>query len=165
MAPPELEGIVVAVDGQSGFDMVVQHQVPSASGINVGDLVHLDLTSDVTLGVVDTDSLQGFSFGKPADLTVGQVVTARISSGLSGTPATGNTDRVRLKAGVLTGHVQSFTNANQFVLTGLAGDFPAREIQVIGQTNAKLGDLVSVSGYLLNGTGTPALVAEAIRIR
>lgn len=165
MAPPELEGIVVAVNGQSGFDMVVQHQVPSASGISIGDLVHLDFTSGATLEVTDTNSLQGFSFGKPADLTVGQIVTARISSAPSGAPPAASTDRVRLKSGVLTGRVQSITNANQFVLDGLAGDFPAKEIQVIGQTNAKLGDLVSVSGYLLNGTGTPVFSAETIRIR
>ena len=174
---PELEGVIVAINGGTQFDLVLLHQVPSAAGLEIGDVVRINLQSGATIEAVDMDPrTNGLLFIAPADLLVGQVVTARAQSAPSGTPLAVTSDRVRLKSGALTGRVKSILNATDFVVDSLPGNFPSALIQV--RTNAQtglqgisgvaalsVGDNVSLSGFLLKTTGDPVLLAEGVRKR
>jgi hypothetical protein len=174
---PELEGVIVAITGGAQFDLVLLHQVPSAAGLGIGDVVRINLQSGATIEAVDIDPrTSGLLFSAPADLLVGQVVTARAPSAASGTPPAVTSDRVRLKSGALTGRVKSTLNATDFIVDSLRGNFPSGQIQV--RTNAEssfqdisgvaalnVGDTVSLSGFLLKTTSDPVLVAEGVRKR
>ncbi len=174
---PELEGVIVGINSDTQFDIVLLHQVPSAANLRLGDLVRINLQSGATIEAVDTDlKSTSLLFSAPSDLLVGQVVTARALSAPSGTPLAVTTDRVRLKGGALTGRVKSILNSTDFVVDNLPGNFPGAEIQV--RTNAQTnftnlpglaglnaGDTVSVSGFLLKGPGDPLLLAEGVRKR
>lgn len=174
---PELEGVIVAINGDTQFDLVLLHQAPSAAGLEIGDVVRINLQSGATIEAVDIDPrTNGLLFSAPADLSVGQVVTARALSAPSGSPLAVITDRVRLKSGALTGHVKSILNATDSVVDSLPGNFPSAQIQL--RTNAQtgfqgisgvpalhVGDTVSVSGFLLKTTGDPVLLAEGVRKR
>ena len=174
---PELEGVIVAINGGTQFDLVLLHQVPSAAGVEIGDVVRINLQSGATIEAVDTNpGNNGLLFSAPADLLVGQVVTTRARSAPSGTPLAVTSDRVRLKSGALTGRVKSILNATDFVVDSLPGNFPSAQIQ--GRTSAQtgfqgisgvaalnVGDTVSLSGFLLKTTGDPVLLAEGVRKR
>ncbi len=174
---PELEGVIVAINGGTQFDLVLLHQVPSAAGVEIGDVVRINLQSGATIEAVDTNpGNNGLLFSAPADLLVGQVVTTRARSAPSGTPLAVTSDRVRLKSGALTGRVKSILNATDFVVDSLPGNFPSAQIQ--GRTSAQtgfqgisgvaalsVGDNVSLSGFLLKTTGDPVLLAEGVRKR
>jgi hypothetical protein len=174
---PELEGVIVAINGGTQFDLVLLHQVPSAAGLEIGDVVRINLQSGATIEAVDTNpGSNGLLFSTPADLLVGQVVTTRARSAPSGTPLAVTSDRVRLKSGALTGRVKSILNATDFVVDSLPGNFPSAQIQ--GRTSAQtgfqgisgvaalsVGDNVSLSGFLLKTTGDPVLLAEGVRKR
>lgn len=174
---PELEGVIVAINGATQFDLVLLHQAPSAAGLEIGDLVRINLQSGATIEAVDIDpKTNGLLFSAPADLLVGQVVTARALSAPSGTPLAVTSDRVRLKSGALMGRVKSILNATDFVVDSLPGNFPSAQIQA--RTNAQtgfqgisgvaalnVGDNVSLSGFLLKTTGDPVLLAEGARKR
>ncbi len=174
---PELEGVIVAINSDTQFDIVLLHQVPSAAGVEIGDVVRINLQSGATIEAVDTNpGNNGLLFSAPADLLVGQVVTTRARSAPSGTPLAVTSDRVRLKSGALTGRVKSILNATDFVVDSLPGNFPSAQIQ--GRTSAQtgfqgisgvaalsVGDNVSLSGFLLKTTGDPVLLAEGVRKR
>ncbi len=170
----ELEGVIVGINSDTQFDIVLLHQVPNVAGLELGDLVRINLQSGATIGAVDTDLTRtGLLFSAPSDLLVGQVVTARALSAPSGTPLAVTTDRVRLKSGALTGRVKSILNATDFVVDSLPGNFPSAQIQV--RTNAQtsfegisgvaalnVGDTVSLSGFLLKTSGDPVLLPEGV---
>ena len=168
---PELEGVVVAINSDAQFDIVLLHQMPGAAGLEMGDLVRINLQSGATIEAVDIDvKRNGLLFSAPSDLLVGQVVTARARSAPSGAPLAVTADRVRLKSGALTGLVKSILNATDFVVDSLPGNFPSSQIQV--RTNAQnvaalnVGDTVSFSGFLLKTSGAPpVLLAEGVRRR
>jgi hypothetical protein len=174
---PELEGVIVAINGGTQFDLVLLHQVPSAAGLEIGDVVRINLQSGATVEAVDIDPrTSSLLFSAPADLLVGQVVTARAPSAPSGTPPAVTSDRVRLKSGALTCRVKSVLNATDFVVDSLPGNFSSVQVQV--HTDAQtgflgisavaglnVGDKVSLSGFLLKTTGDPVLLAEGVRKR
>lgn len=163
---PELEGVIVGINSDTQFDIVLLHQVPSAAGLELGDLVRINLQSGATIEAVDTDLRPtGLLFSAPSDLLVGQVVTARTKSAPSGTPPAVTSDRVRLKSGALTGRVKSILNATAFVVDSLPGNFPSAQIQVRPNAALNVGDTVSLSGFLLKTTGDPVLLAEDVRKR
>ena len=174
---PELEGVIVAINGGTQFDLVLLHQVPSAAGLEIGDVVRINLQSGATVEAVDIDPrTNGLLFSAPADLLVGQVVTARAPSAPTGTAPAVTSDRVRLKSGALTGRVKSILNATDFVVDNLPGNFPSAQIQprtnaqtdfqgISGVAALNVGDKVSLSGFLLKTTGDPVLLAEGVRKR
>src|SRR5262249_43582714 len=159
----------------SQFDIVLLHQVPAVVGLEMGDVVRINLQSGTTVEAVDIDPRRnGLLFSTPSDLLVGQVVTARALSVPSGTPLAVTTDRVRLKSAALTARVKSILNSTDFVVDNLPGNFPGSEIQVrtSGQANftnlaglasLQAGDTVSVSGFLLKGVGDPVVLGEGVR--
>ena len=174
---PELEGVIVAIGDSIQFDIVLLQQGPPAAGLELGDIVRINLQSGATIEAVDTNlSGTGLLFSAAADLLVGQVVTARAKSAPSGTPVTVTTDRVRLKGGALTARAKSILNATDFVIDSLPGNFPSGQIQVHTGTQTSFqtisnvaglnaGDTVSVSGFLLKTAGDPVLLAEGVRKR
>jgi hypothetical protein len=173
----ELEGVIIGINGDTQFDIVLLHQVPSAANLELGDLVRINLQSGATIGAVDTDLTRtGLLFSAPSDLLVGQVVTARALSAPSGTPLAVTSDRVRLKSGALTGRVKSILNATDFVVDSLPGNFPSAQIQVRTNTQTgfqgisgiaalNVGDTVSLSGFRLKTSGDPVLLPEGVRKR
>jgi hypothetical protein len=50
-----LEGMVVAMDNASQFDMVVMNEAPAFQGVNIGDVVRMNLQSGAMFAVDDTD--------------------------------------------------------------------------------------------------------------
>jgi hypothetical protein len=174
---PELEGVIVSVNNDTQFDMVLLHQVPPATTVAVGDVLRINLQNGATIEAVDPNlGTTGYLFSAPSDLLFGQVVTARALSNPSGTPLGVATDRVRLKSGVLTGRVKSIVGPTDFVLDNLPANFSSTQIQVhtVVQTtllgissvsNLQVGDTASVSGFLFKTAGDPALLAEGVRKR
>jgi len=181
---PELEGVIVGIHGDTQFDIVLLHQVPSVAGLAMGDLVRINLQPGATIEAVDIDPRRnGLLFSGSSDLLVGQVVTARTRSAPSGTPVAVTTDRVRLKSGAFTARVKSILNADDFIVDSLPGNFSSVQVQVetntqtnllLGPTNflgisdvadLKVGDKVSLSGLLLKTMGDPVLLAEGVRKR
>lgn len=174
---PELEGVIVAIADGTQFDIVLLHQVPPAAGLELGDVVRINLPPSSTVQAVDTDLTgTGLLFSAASDLLMGQVVTVRAQSAPSGTPVAVTTDRVRLKSGALTAQVKSILNTTDFVVDSLPGNFSSGQIQVranaqtsflgiSGAGGLKAGDTVSISGFLLKATGDPVLLAEGIRKR
>jgi hypothetical protein len=174
---PELEGVIVAIGDSTQFDMVVLHQVPPAAGLEFGDVVRINLQPSSRVQAVDTDLTgTGLLFSAPSDLLMGQVVTVRAQSAPSGTPVAVTTDRVRLKSGALTARVKLILSASDFVLDNLPRNFSSGQIQVranaqtsfvgiSGVGSLKVGDTVSISGFLLKTTGDPVLLAEGVRKR
>ena len=143
--------------------------------LNRGDVVRINLQPSSSIQAVDTNLTgTGLLFSAPSDLLMGQVVTVRAQSAPSGTPVAVTTDRVRLKSGALTAQVKSILNATDFVVDNLPGNFASGQIQVRANAQAsfvgipgvgslKVGDTVSISGFLLKTTGDPILLAEGIR--
>lgn len=174
---PELEGVIVAIADGTQFDIVLLHQVPPAAGLQLGDVVRINLQPSSTVQAVDTDLTgTGLIFSAASDLLMGQVVTVRAHSAPSGTPVALTTDRVRLKSGALTAHVKSILNASDFVVDNLPGNFSSGQIQVranaqtsfvgtSGVSGLNAGDAVSVTGFLLKSAGDPVLLAEGVRKR
>jgi hypothetical protein len=173
----ELEGLVVAIDSPSQFDIVVLVELPDVAGVDLGNLVRVNLLCGATFEVVDTNlTASCLLFSSPSDLLVGQVVTVRLQSAPSGIPFALTTDRVRLKSGAFTARVKSILNATDFVVDNLPGNFSSAQIQV--RTNAQtgflgisgvgalnVGDTVSLSGFLLKTASDPVLLAERVRKR
>ena len=172
----ELEGLVVAIDNPTQFDIVVLLELPDVAGVDMGNLVRVNLLSGAAFEVVDTSLAgSGLLFSAPSDLLVGQAVTVRLQSAPSGTPLAVATDRVQLKSGAFTARVKSKLNATDFLVDNLPGNFPSAQIRVqtgrteftniSGLTDLNVGDTVSLSGFLLKSAGDPVLLAEAVRKR
>ena len=174
---PELEGVIVAIGDGTQFDMVVLHQVPPVAGLELGDVVRIDLQPSSSVQAVDTDLTgTGLLFSAPSDFLMGQVVTVRAQSAPSGTPVAVITDRVRLKSGALTARVKSILNGTDFVTDNLPRNFSSGQIQVRTSTQTgflgisgvgslNVGDTVSLSGFLLKTALDPVLLAEGVRKR
>jgi len=169
--------LVVAIDSPTQFDIVVLLELPDVAGVDMGNLVRVNLLSGATFDVVDTSLAgSGLLFSAPSDLLVGQAVTVRLQSAPSGTPLAVPADRVQLKSGAFTARVKSILSATDFVVNSLPGNFPTTEIQVstssntsftnvVGLSGLNPGDTVSFSGFLLKTSGDPLLVAGEVRKR
>lgn len=174
---PELEGVIVAITNASQFDLILLHQGPPETGLQLGDTVGINLQVGATIEAIDTNlATTGLLFSAPSDLLIGQVVSVRALTAPSGTPVAVATDRIRLKSGAISARVKSVVNATDFIVDNLPGNFSSGQIQVrtnlqtgfvniSGVGGLKVGDTVSVSGFLLNTTGDPVLLAEGVRKR
>jgi hypothetical protein len=176
----ELEGVIVAMDGSTQFDMVLLHEVPDVAGVEIGNLVRVNLAPGATFEAVDTDlTSAGLLFSAFSDLLLGQVVSVRVGSAPSGTPPAINADRVRLKSGAFTAKVRAKLNSTDFIVDNLPGNFAIKQIQVrtnaltgftsstniSGLADLNVGDTVSLSGFLIKTAGDPVLLAEGVRKR
>lgn len=173
-----LLGMVVAMNSATQFDMVVMNEAPAFQGVNIGDVVRMNLQSGAAFNIDDTDlPVSGMPFGSSADMMVGQMVEIEPTSALvSGTPPQLNTNTVRLMETWMTATVASKIDASTFSIQGLPGMFGAANIStmtvsassqtefdnVSGVTALNLGDTVSIRGPLFIMSGTPTIVASKV---
>ena len=180
-APQVMDGMIVAVNSSTQFDMVMTNEAPTFQGLNLGAVVRINMQAGGTFDVDDTDlPVSGMSFAGFSDMMVGQVVQIEPSSALvSGTPPQLNTNHVRLMKTWMTAKVASVVNADTFTLQGLPGlmgtaGFSTMTVNTSGQTmfenvaNAaalNVGDTVSVRGPMFLPSGTLTMVAGKVQKR
>lgn len=175
----EVEGIIVAIQSTTQFQIVVLNEVPNLADIEVGNLINVTVQSGANFQI-DPNGLTipaDLRFESGADLLVGQTVQVRRRSGSSGTNI--NTDRVRLRrtrftASVQTAGAQTF-QVNQLPALFTANGITSIEVRTSAETDfdnvsgaAALiaGDRVSLRGLLFRRTGgIPVLVAKKVRKR
>lgn len=179
--PQVLDGMIVAVNNSTQFDMVMSNEAPAFQGLNLGALVRVNMQAGGTFDVDNTDlPVTGMSFAGTSDMMVGQVVQIEPSSALvSGTPPQLNTNHVRLMKTWMTAKVASVVNANSFTLQGLPGlmgtaGFSTMTVNTSGQTMFEnvanvaalnVGDTVSVRGPMFLPSGTLTMVASKVQKR
>ena len=93
-APQVLDGMVVAVNNSSQFDMVMTNEAPAFQGLNLGSLVRVNTEAGSMFDIDDTDlPVGGMSFPASSAMMVGQVVQIEPASALAnGTPPQLNTE-------------------------------------------------------------------------
>jgi Domain of unknown function (DUF5666) len=180
-APQVLDGMIVAVNSPTQFDMVMTNDAPAIQGLNFGELVRINMQAGGTFDVGDTElPISGMSFAGSSDMMVGQVVQIEPASGLvSGPPPQFNTKHVRLMKTWMTAKVASIVNADTFTLQslpalmGMAG-ISTMTVSTSAQsmfenvTNVaalNVGDTVSVRGPMFTVNGAPAIIASKIMKR
>ncbi len=175
----EVEGIIVAVQSSTQFQMVVLNQVPDIAGIEIGNLVSVTIQSGAEFRI-DEDGLTipgDLRFDSGADLLVGQTVQVRRRSGSAGTNVT--TDRVRLRRTRFTAVVE-LPGPQNFQVNQLPSLFTSNGVNSIevrtspdtgfdnvsGAAALVVGDRVSLRGLLFKrAAGLPVLVAKKVRKR
>ncbi len=178
----DVEGVVISTDVVNNrFTLVVLDEVPSISGVAVGNRATVTLQSGASFAI-DAGGLTlpfGVSFNGPAALLVGQEVQARVrsltadSSGISV-----STDRVRLRMSQFTAKVGAVSGSS-FTVNSLPSLFTAAgiaEIQVQSSSSTEFenvsgvgslmaGNSVSLRGLLFRTSASPTLVARKVRKR
>ncbi len=172
----EVEGVIFS-SGATPFRMVALDGVPNVTGLNVGDVVTVNVGSSTTFSV-DNEGLATSSFLSSADLLVGQEVQVKLLSTSSGTTA--NADRVRLRMSRFTATVAGAPSGSSFTVNNLPGLFTSagiNQIQVQTSTQTEFEGVAGVTGLAASNTvslrgllfkqisGIPILVAEKIRKR
>jgi hypothetical protein len=67
--------MVVAMNNPTQFDMVVMDEAPTFPGVNIGDVVRVNLQSRAALNINYTDlPVSGMSFRSSSDMIIGQMV-------------------------------------------------------------------------------------------
>ncbi len=176
--PQVLDGMVVAISSSTQFDMVVMNEAPAFQGVNVGDVVRMNLQAGTMFDIDDMDlPVSGMSFANSSDMMVGQMVQIEPTSTLvSGTPPQLNTDHVRLMKTWVTATVASKIDANTFMLNNLPGMFGSAGMSsmtidasaqttfenVSGVAALNVGDSVSVRGPMFMANGTATFVASKV---
>lgn len=182
-----LKGTITTVDSKTRPHMVVFNEEPTLSGVSEGAPVVVAILSNASFGVSSEEmgeqggfTQSGLSFASAADLIVGQDVQIRPQMVTSGGGATTiTTDRIRLRPSQITGQVGTINSDGTFTLTGLSPLFtgatpPITSItvelvsemrweDVSGLSGLAAGNTVSVKGLLFNTSGSPTLLAKAIR--
>ncbi len=124
-APQVLDGMVVAMNSSSQFDMVLTNEAPAFQGLTLGALVRITMQAGGAFDIDDSDlPVSGMNFAASSDMMIGQVVQIEPSSTLvNGPPPQLNTMHVRLKKTWMTATVASKVNADTFTVQGLPGLF------------------------------------------
>jgi hypothetical protein len=174
----EVDGVIFAVDSGSQFRMVVSDVVPSVSGLGVGNVATVAVSSITTFSIDNEGQNTGaFSFNSSNDLLVGQAVQVKRLSSSSGTAING--DRVRLRASRFTARIASINApALSFTADMLPSLFTVAGIGTItAQTSAQteftgnansfgqlaVGNMVSLRGQLFrNGPNPPVLATSKV---
>jgi hypothetical protein len=176
--PQVLDGMIVAVNNSTQFDMVMTNEAPTFQELNLGSLVRVNMQAGSMFDIDDTDlPVIGMSFAGCSDMMVGQVVQIEPTSALvSGTPPQLNTNHVRLMKTWMTARVGSVMNADTFTLQNLPGmmgsaGFSTMTVNTSGQTMFEnvanvaamgMGNTVSVRGPMFKVNGTPTIVCAKV---
>lgn len=181
----ELEGIITKINSPTQFEMVLVEEAANVVGVDVGQLVVVNLLPGAQLKI-DDDNLNvnsaDFDGSTTGDMLVGQTVEIERKSTPTGTPPAMDTDRVKLKGTRLTATVQAVDTVNsQFTLNNLPGIFTSQvpaitSLVVNTQAETKFekvanlaalvaGNTVSVRALLFKGPGVPFMVAKKVRKR
>lgn len=177
----ELDGIIVAINNSTQFDMVVMNEGLSVPGIGIGDVVRTNIQAGAMFDVDDQNlPISGMSFGSAADLAVGQMVRVEpMTAVVPGTPPQVGTNHVRLVNAFLTATVASKINATDFMANGLPAIFTSSGLSnmrvstssqtdfdgVSGMSGLTGGDTVSLRGPMFMQSGNLVMIASHIRKR
>lgn len=181
MNPQVLDGMVLVMDSPTQFDMVVMNEAPAFQGVNVGDVIRMNLDSGASFNIDDMDlPVSGMIFGGSSDMMIGQMVQIEPTSSLvSGTPSQLTTNTVRLMNTWVTASVASKIDANTLALQNLPGMFGAAGMTTMKVSTSlqtefdnvssaaalNVGDTVSVRGPMFTMSGTPILIASKVQRR
>ncbi len=184
----EIEGLITSTNvGSSQFNIVALSASGTGTGVNIGDPVTVQYVAtpqtpfDVDLIHADTAQVttSGFIFSAPVDLAVGQQVSIRRHSTVSGVI---QADRVRLRSSRITASVQTI-GSGIIALTNLPSIFfghgAITQIQAqtfastmyfeIGHTinisNIGLSNIVSVRGPLFNVSGSRTVATTKVVLK
>jgi hypothetical protein len=182
-----IKGTITSVDTSTQFHMVVFNEEPGVSGVAEGSPVVVTVLPTATFSASSEEmgedngfTVSGLNFAGSGDLLVGQDVQIRpqmVSS--SGGVTTITTDRIRLRPSQISGQIGAINSDGTFTLKNLSplftGAAPAiTSIKVFLVTEMDFedgsglgalaeGNNVSVKGFLFKTTGTPTLLAKAVR--
>jgi hypothetical protein len=190
----EIEGVITSTNvGSQQFNIVIQSMSAAVSGsvLSIGKQVTVQYSASpqtpFDIDLVHADNIQvstaGFLFAAPADLTVGQQVSIRLHSILSGGQLMVlMADRVRLRSSRITANVGQL-GAPNIGLSNFPSIFSGHGVsQILAQTSAStiyfqigsvinsstvdLGDLISVRGPLFIASGsTRTLIATKVVLK
>ncbi len=179
--PQVMDGMVVAINSPTQFDMVIMNEAPAFQGVNIGDVIRMNVQAGSMFDVDDMDMpVTGMSFAGTADMMVGQMVQIEPTSALvPGTPAQLSTNHVRMMKTWMTTKVASKIDASTFTMNNLPGMFGSAGISsmkittsaqttfdgVSGVSALNVGDTVSVRGPMFTASGTPTIVASKVQKR
>ncbi len=182
-----LKATITSVDSTTQFQAVVFNEEPTLSGVTEGATVVVTILPNATFEASSEEmgedggfTQTGLNFAIATDLLVGQDVQIRPQMVTStGGITTITTDRIRLRPSQITGQVGMINSDGTFMLTGLSPLFtgatpaitsikvePVSEMEfedVSGLNGLAAGNTVSVKGLLFNTSGSPTLLAKAIR--
>jgi hypothetical protein len=173
-----MDGMIVGISSPTRFDMILLNEAPAFQGLNIGDVVRMNIQAGTMFDVDDTDMpVSGMSFASASDLIVGQMVQIEPASALiSGAPAQLNTDHIRLMKASVTAEVASKIDSSTFTVNNLSGIFGPAGIStmkvststqtsfenVSGVSTLSVGDTVSVRGPMFMASGTSAMIASKV---
>jgi len=182
-----LKATITTVDSSTLFHAVVFNEEPTVSGVSEGAQVAVTIlpttmfeVSSEEMGEDGGFTQTGLMFGSAADLLMGQDVQIHPQMVTSaGGVTTITADRIRLRPSQITGQVGTINSDGTFMLTPSSSLFtgatpaissikvevvPEMEFEdVSGISGLAVGNTVSVKGLLFNTSGTPTLLAKAIR--
>jgi len=180
-SPQVMDGMIVAINNSTQFDMVLMNESPAFQGVNIGDVLRLNIQAGSMFDVDDTDlPISGMSFAGAPNMMIGQMVQIEPTSALiAGTPPQLNTDHLRLMKTWMTALVSSKIDANTFIVNNLPAMFGPAGITTmkincspgtvfenasnVGALN--VGDTVSVRGPMFMPNGTATIVASKVMKR
>lgn len=179
--PQVMDGMIVAIDSPTQFDIVMMNQAPAFQGVNIGDVVRMNVDVGTAFDIDDMDMpVSGMSFMVPADLMIGQMVQIEPTSALvPGTAPQLNTNHLRLMKTWMTAKVASKIDANTFTVNNLPGMFGNAGISsmkigtsmetafdnVTSVSALNVGDAVSIRGPMFVASGVPTIVASKVQKR
>jgi uncharacterized protein DUF5666 len=179
--PQVMDGMIVAINSSMQFDTILMNEAPAFQGVNIGDVVRMNVQAGSTFDVDDMDMpVTGMSFAGASDLMIGQMVQIEPTAALvPGTPPQLNTNHVRLMKTWMTAKVASKIDANTFTVTNLPGMFGTAGITtmristsaqttfdgVSGVSALNVGDTVSARGPMFMASGTVTIVASKVQKR
>jgi hypothetical protein len=182
-----LKATITTVDSSTLIHAVVFNEEPTVSGVSEGAQVAVTIlpttmfeVSNEEMGEDGGFTQTGLMFASAADLMIGQDVQIHPQMVTSaGGVTTITADRIRLRPSQITGQVGTINTDGSFMLTPSSSFFtgatpaissikvevvPEMEFEdVSGISGLAVGNTVSVKGLLFNTSGTPTLLAKAIR--
>lgn len=179
--PQVMDGMIVAINNPTQFDMVITNEAPAFQGASVGDVVRMNVQVGTMFDIDDMDMpVSGMSFAAATDMMIGQMVQAEPTSALvPGTPPQLNTNHLRLMKTWMTAKVASKIDANTFTVNNLPGMFGAAGISsmkistsmqtgfdnVTSASALNVGDAVSIRGPMFLASGQPTMLASKVQKR
>ncbi len=179
--PQVMDGMIVAINSPTQFDMVMMNEAPAFQGVSIGDVLRMNIQAGTMFDIDDMDmAVSGMSFAGAPDMMVGQMVQIEPTSALvPGTPPQLSTNHLRLMKTWMTAKVASKIDAATFTVNNLPGMFgtagvSSMKISTSLQTNFEnvsgvaalnVGDSVSVRGPMFMASGTPTMVASKVQKR
>lgn len=179
--PQVMDGMIVAINSPTQFDMVMTNEAPALQGVNIGDVVRMNVQVGTMFDIDDMDlPVSGMSFAVATDTMVGQMVQIEPSSALvPGTPPQLSTNHLRLMKTWMTAKVASKIDASTFTLNNLPGMFGTAGISsmkistsmqtafdnVSSVSALNVGDAVSIRGPMFLVNGQPTILASKVQKR